>query len=407
MKILIAPDKFKGTLSADSVASSIGRAVRKIFPDAEIIEQPMADGGEGSLDLLARALPTAQHHRLNVTGPLRRPVSATYLLNDGTAYIEIAEACGLKHVPAPRRDPGATTSIGVGQLIDDAIARGATKVYLFLGGSATNDAGSGMAAALGYRFFSDRPNDFVPTGTSLRYVNRIDSSEVPDTLKNIRFTAVCDVDNPLLGPDGATKTYAPQKGAEEADLPALEASMKHFAEEINRWLKTDISQQRGGGAAGGLAAGAVAFLNAEIRSGTDVLMEAVTFDALLEGADLVITGEGKIDAQTLHGKVVKGVAVRAKMAGVPKVIAICGRNEIDWREAESIGLNAVHSLLELSSVTFADAMYRTEESLERLVGIRLGKPRRRPLDGSAWQNKISVPLPSKPNQNQATENPHI
>lgn len=371
MKILIAPDKFKGTLSASEVAAAIGRAVRKLYPAAEVIEQPMADGGEGSLKLLASALPVTQPHRLEITGPLRKPVTAEYLLADGIAYIEVAEACGLKHVPVPRRDPGLTTTIGVGQLIEDAIARGAREVYLFLGGSATNDAGAGMAAALGYRFFGDRPDDFVPTGSSLRYVSQIDTKEVLPGLDGVRFTAVCDVDNPLLGPNGATHIYAPQKGAAAADLPALEASLAHFATQINHWLKTDITSISGGGAAGGLAAGMVAFLGADIRPGTDVLMDAVGFDALLKDVDLVITGEGKIDNQTLHGKVVNGVAQRAKAAGVPKVIALCGRNEIGWREAESIGLDKVHALLDLSSITLEDAMYRTADSLERLVGIRM------------------------------------
>jgi glycerate kinase len=374
MKILIAPDKFKGTLSAAEVASAIARAMRKIYPLAEIIEQPMADGGEGSLDLLAKALPAAQYHRLPVTGPLRKPVTASYLLNDGKAYIEIAAACGLKHVPVPRRNPGETTTIGVGQLIDDAVARGAKEVYLFLGGSATNDAGAGMAAALGYRFFSNRPNDFVPTGSSLRYVDRIDAEEVLPELHQVRFTAVCDVDNPLLGPGGSTFTYAPQKGAAQSGLSALEASMAHFAAQLNNWLQQDVSDLPGAGAAGGLAAGAVAFLNAEIRPGTEVLMEAVVFDELLKDVDLVITGEGKIDAQTLHGKVVSGVAKRAKQAGAPEVIALCGRSEILAEDMSILGLDGVHALLELPSITLEDAMYRTAESLERMIGIRMGRP---------------------------------
>lgn len=381
MKILIAPDKFKGTLSAAGVAAAVARAVRKIYPEAEIIQQPMADGGEGSLALLASALPTVQRHRLEVTGPLRKPVPAEYLLSEGKAYIEIAEACGLKHVPFPRRDPGLTTTIGVGQLIDDAIARGATDIYLFLGGSATNDAASGMAAALGFRFFSDRPEDFVPTGSSLRYVSRIDTEQVLPGLRAVRFTAVCDVDNPLLGSDGATYTYAPQKGAAEADLPALEASMAHFAQQISTWLDTDVNALSGGGAAGGLAAGASAFLGAEIRPGTDVLMEAVGFNALLKEVDLLITGEGKIDAQTLHGKVVNGVARRARAAGVPQVIALCGRSEISPEDTATLGLDGVYALLDLSSITLEDAMYRTADSLERLVGIRLKAGGEGPVSG--------------------------
>ncbi len=370
MKILICPDKFKGTLSATRVAAAIARALQRKFPKAEIYQQPLADGGEGSLDLIAATVSGLKPHRLEVTGPLRKPVMAEYLFGNDRAFIETAEACGLKHVPVPRRDPRYTTTIGVGQLIDDAIARGATDVSLFLGGSATNDCGAGMAAALGYRFFSDRPDDFVPAGDSLRYVNRFDNAEVLTRLKDIRFTAVCDVDNPLLGPQGATYTYAEQKGAKPADLPDLEANMTHFADVIFNWNNVRLHDLPGSGAAGGLSAGAVAFLDADLRPGIDVMMEAVGFDALLKDADLVVTGEGKIDAQTPHGKVVSGVARRAKAAGVPKVIALCGRNELGGEAARAMGLNDVHALLDLSSMTLDHALYRTEDALEELVGLR-------------------------------------
>lgn len=370
MKILIAPDKFKGTLSAAGVAAAIGRAVRKKFPEAEIIEQPLADGGEGSLELLQHFLPL-QKHRLEVTGPLRKPVLAEYLLGEGKAYIEIAQAAGLQYVPGPRRDPGHTTTIGVGMLIDDAIARGARDIYLFLGGSATNDCGAGMAAALGYRFFGNKGEDFVPTGDSLEWVDRIDRMGALPALRTVRFTAVCDVNNPLLGPDGATYTYAEQKGAAAAALPDLERNLAHFAGRINDDLGVDVRQLPGAGAAGGLGAGCVAFLGAGLRPGIDVLMEAVGFADLVRDADLVITGEGKIDNQTIHGKVVSGVARAAKTAGVPKVVAFCGRQEVSSADVKAMGLSNVHALLDLSSMTLSQAMYRTEESLEWLVSLKL------------------------------------
>ncbi|MFK8161589.1 MAG: glycerate kinase [Lewinella sp.] len=370
MKILIAPDKFKGTLSAAGVAAAIGRAARKKYPEAEIIEQPLADGGEGSLELLQQLLPLKKR-RLEVTGPLRRPVQAEYLLGEGKAYIEIAQAAGLQHVPVPRRNPGKTTTIGVGMLIEDAIARGANDIYLFLGGSATNDGGAGMAAALGYRFFGDRTEDFVPTGDSLQWVKHIDQLEVIPTLKDVRFTAVCDVDNPLLGASGATFTYGEQKGAAVIDLPDLERNMAVFAERINAALNLDVRTLAGAGAAGGLGAGCVAFLGAGLRPGIDVLMEVVGFADLVRGADMVITGEGKIDGQTIHGKVVSGVARAARAAGVPKVIAFCGRQEVTTADIKAMGLSSVHALLDLSSMTLSDAMYRTEASLESLVSLRL------------------------------------
>lgn len=370
MKILIAPDKFKGTLSAKGVAGAMGRAARNKYPTAQIIEQPLADGGEGSLELLKQLLPLKKH-RLEVTGPLRRPVQAEYLMGEGKAYIEIAQAAGLQHVPVPRRNPGHTTTIGVGTLIDDAIARGAKDIYLFLGGSATNDCGAGMAAALGYRFFGTKPEDFVPTGDSLKWVEKIDQMEVLPALKGVRFTAVCDVDNPLLGPSGATFTYAVQKGASVEDLPDLERNQVRFAECIKAAIGLDVRELPGAGAAGGLGAGCAAFLGAGLRPGIDVLMEAVGFADLVQGADMVITGEGKMDDQTIHGKVVSGVAKAAKAAGVPKIIAFCGRQEVSSDDIKAMGLTEVHALLDMSSITLSEAMYQTEASLESLVSLRL------------------------------------
>ena len=370
MKILIAPDKFKGTLSAAGVAAAIGRAVRKKYPKAEIIEQPLADGGEGSLELLEQLLPLKKH-RLEVTGPLRKPVQAEYLMGEGKAYIEIAQAAGLQHVPAPRRNPRNTTTIGIGMLIDDAIARGAKDIFLFLGGSATNECGAGMAAALGYRFFDKKGEDFVPMGDSLEWVDRIDQTQVPPALKEVRFTAVCDVNNPLLGPSGATYTYAVQKGATDEDLLDLERNQAHFAECMMAEMGANIIQLPGGGAAGGLGAGCVAFLGAGLRPGIDVLMEAVGFADLVKGADMVITGEGKIDDQTIHGKVVSGVAKAAIAAGVPQIIAFCGRQEVSAADVKAMGLSSVHALLDLSSITLSQAMYQTEASLEFLVSLRL------------------------------------
>lgn len=369
--ILVCPDKFKGTLSAEEATTAISKALRHKFPDAEIICQPLADGGEGSLEVIALTHPGLIRHSLEVTGPLRRPVVAEYLLAaDGRAWIETSQACGLRHVPVPRRNPGVTTTIGVGQLIDDAIARGATDITLFLGGSATNDGGAGMAGALGYQFYSDRADDFIPTGDSLRWVRRIKEHARPPELRQVRFTAVCDVDNPLLGPNGATYTYAAQKGALPEQLAELEHNMQHFADQLAEWTGVAPHNIPGAGAAGGLAAGALAFLGARLRSGTDLIFEAVSFDALLQRVDLVITGEGQLDQQTLHGKLVSGVGQRAKAAGVPRVVALCGRNEMSVQELNNIGIDQAFALLDLSSITLADALYRPAESLETLIGVR-------------------------------------
>ena len=371
MTILIAPDKFKGTLSGAEVAAAMARGCRRVYPDAHIVERPLADGGEGSLTVLQEVLPL-KTHRLEVCGPLRRPVQASYLLGDGKAYIEVAQACGLQHVPPHRRNPGYTTTIGVGELIDDALARGAEEVYLFLGGSATNDAGAGMAGALGYRFISDRGKDFIPTGSSLGYVAHIDQQEVNPRLGEVAFTGVCDVDNPLLGPRGATYVYAAQKGAEADELAFLEQQMEHFAAQVELATGIPIRDFPGAGAAGGLGASCLSFLGGKLTSGIEVIMSAVGLPDLLPGADLILTGEGKIDDQTVHGKVVSGVAAAAKSAAIP-VIAFGGVRTVG--QAELPNLTAVHALMDQPGMSTDRAMKNAAEELEELVARVLDKYR--------------------------------
>ncbi|SER19632.1 glycerate kinase [Neolewinella agarilytica] len=364
MRILIAPDKFKGSLTAREVAAAIGRGARRVFPEATIIEQPMADGGEGSLELLQQILPL-QTYRLEVTGPLRKKVMAEYLMGEGKAFIEVARACGLQHLPPHRRDPGRTTTIGVGMLIEDALARGARDISLFLGGSATNDCGAGMAAALGYRFFGNRPEDFVPTGDSLGYVLRIDDAEVMPAVKDARFTAVCDVDNPLLGDRGATMVYASQKGAKLTDLPVLEEHMERFSGVLAQFSGTSVLVP-GSGAAGGLGAGIRAFLGGDIQSGIDRMMEVTGLEKWLIGADLVITGEGCIDDQTPHGKVVSGVAGRAQHAGA-KVLAVAGRCTLDQAASRMPDVHQIAALMDQPGMTIERSMGDTALELEGMV----------------------------------------
>ncbi|MTB52516.1 glycerate kinase [Lewinella sp. W8] len=366
MKVVIAPDKFKGSLSGREVARAIGRGVRRVYPDAEIIEQPLADGGDGSLSLLKDLL-GLQRRRVTVTGPLRTPVEAHYLLGDGMAFIEIAEACGLVQVPEELRNPRNTTTIGVGMLIEDALARGVRQVHLFLGGSATNDGGAGMAAAVGYRFFGDKEHDFVPMGDSLEWIVRIDQKDVNPLVREVEFTAVCDVDNPLLGPEGATYTYAPQKGASPEDLPELERNMRHFASRINHWLDVAVADLPGAGAAGGLGAGIVAFLGGRLVPGIDLMMDLLGLEEQLRGADLVITGEGRIDHQTVRGKVISGVTRRARTAGVERVIALGGGSSLTESERQELGLDRVAALLEMPGVDLRRAMQETSQLLEELT----------------------------------------
>ena len=358
MRILICPDKFKGSLSAAAAARAIERGVRRALPRAEVQRMPLADGGEGSMELLGRAY-GLRAHRLRVTGPLRKPVRATYYLGGGRAVIESAAACGLHLVPPPRRDPGETTTIGVGMLLEEALSRGARDILLLLGGSATNDCGAGMAAALGYRFFTASDADIVPTGASLQYIDRIDTEHRNPALASARITVLCDVNNPLLGPHGATYTYARQKGAREDQLDELEENVRHFSELLIRDVGAHVAGIPGSGAAGGLGAGALAFLGAKLRSGAEVILEAVGFSEAAASADLVITGEGSIDEQTLHGKVVAGVTAAGR-----RTLAVCGRSTL---AAGALGVEAILSFDRFTQLTIAEKMDRAAGLLEEVV----------------------------------------
>ena len=368
MKILVCPDKFKGSLTATEVIRAVTDGILAVHPQANVIGQALADGGEGSLDVIRQLLPLTEH-RLEVTGPLRKPVSAKYLFGNGKAYIESAEACGLHLVPPLRRDPGFTTTIGVGELIEDALARGATEINLFLGGSSTNDGGAGMAAALGYTFTSDRGHDFVPSGNSLAYVTHIDGSAANEGLRRAKIRAICDVRNPLTGPDGATMVYATQKGALNDDLPKLESNMVKWGARVVNDLCLENADLPGSGAAGGLGFGAVSFLGAELVSGIDWLMGAVRLPELMQNVDLVITGEGRIDEQTLSGKVVAGVGELARQTGIP-VWAVCGVNQLPAGRLPA-GINRIMSLLEIEGMTSEVAMRDAQRLIEGLVSDEL------------------------------------
>ena len=310
------------------------------------------------MELLARAY-GLRRHRLQVTGPLRKPVRAIYYLGSGRAVIESAAACGLQLVPAPRRDPAETTTLGIGMLLEEALSRGAREIFLLLGGSATNDCGAGMAAALGFRFLTAEGADIVPMGGSLGYIDRIESSGRHPALADAKITVLCDVDNPLLGPEGATYTYARQKGANEVQLSELEDNMRHFSGLLGRDLGADIRTYAGAGAAGGLGAGALAFLGAELRRGTDVIFQAVGFRGAAAHADLLITGEGSIDDQTLHGKVVAGVVATGR-----PTVAVCGRSSLS---AGELGVDAILSLDRYTELSAVEKMERAAELVEQLV----------------------------------------
>ncbi len=324
MKIIICPDSFKGSCTAVQAAHAIARGVATFFPDAEIVLLPLADGGEGTVQALC-----GEHGTLvaaPVHDPLMRPIEAVWGITEtGTAVIEMAAASGLERLSPEEYNPLRTTTFGTGELIRNALDDKPAAMILGIGGSATNDGGTGMAQALGYRFY-DAEGRLMHEGLCggrLKDIDRIDTEDVDDRIYDTEFEAACDVTNPLCGPQGAAYTYAPQKGAGPDDVKLLDQGLAHLADIIERDLNKNIRSVPGAGAAGGLGAGALAFLCASFRPGIKVVLEAAGFEHHLAGADLVITGEGKIDNQSAMGKVLSGVLNYTKKAGV-KTIALAG-----------------------------------------------------------------------------------
>jgi glycerate kinase len=325
MRIVIAPNAFKGSLSALEAAEAISEGVHVAAADAEIVLVPIADGGDGTVEALVAATQGERRTR-RVRGPLGDPVDAEYGLIDrgSTAVIEMAKAAGLALVPPERRDPRITTTYGVGELMQHAYDDGARHFIVGIGGSATNDGGAGMAQALGYHLLDENGLELPPGGLALKRLARIHVGGVHANWKEAQVEVACDVTNPLTGPRGASAVYGPQKGATPEMVAQLDAALHHFAEIIRRDLGVDVEQLPGAGAAGGLGAGLVAFTGARLRPGAEMVMEALDVDGRLNGADLVITGEGRLDSQTARfGKGPAAVARHAKNAGIA-VVAIGG-----------------------------------------------------------------------------------
>ncbi|HDU6295052.1 TPA: glycerate kinase [Klebsiella aerogenes] len=345
MKIVIAPDSYKESLSALDVATAIETGFREIYPHAEYVKVPVADGGEGTVEAMVAA---TQGHivQVSVTGPLGEPVNAFYGLSGDMrcAYIEMAAASGLESVPPTRRNPLLTTSWGTGELIRHALDAGVSQIIIGIGGSATNDGGAGMAQALGAKLLSAGQQQIAPGGGALETLARIDLSELDPRLADCRIDVACDVTNPLTGPQGASAVFGPQKGATAAMIERLDRGLQHFAQIIDRDLDIDVLNLEGGGAAGGMGAALYAFCGANLRPGIEIVTDALGLADLVADADLVITGEGRIDSQTIHGKVPVGVAKVAKRFNVP-VIGIAGSLIADVGVVHQHGLDAVFSVL--------------------------------------------------------------
>ncbi|WP_318466932.1 glycerate kinase [Photobacterium leiognathi] len=363
MKIIIAPDSYKESLTAMEVATAIENGFRQVMPNAEYIKLPMADGGEGIVQSLVDASNGTIIER-SVTGPLGEQVNGFFgLMGDGkTAIIEMAAASGLHLVSPELRNPMLTTSFGTGELILAALDKGVKHIIVGIGGSATNDGGIGMAQALGVRFLDENNKPIHYSGGALDRLHRIDISNIDSRLVSVKLEVACDVDNPLCGEKGASQVFGPQKGATPEMVTQLDNNLSHYAEIIKRDLGKDVKDMAGAGAAGGMGAALLGLFNAQLRPGIEIVMDAVNLADVLQDADLVITGEGRIDSQTIHGKTPIGVARAAKRFNKP-VIGIAGSLSYDCNIVHEHGIDAVFSVVP-RSVSLAEALAEAAINVE-------------------------------------------
>ena len=371
-KVIIIPDSFKGTLSAKQICRILKEKVHQQFPACEVVTVPVADGGEGSVDCFLEAL-GGRKETVQVHGPYMELMEAEYgILSDGTAVVEMASCAGLPLVE-DRKNPKKTTTYGVGELILAAAKAGSKRIITGLGGSCTNDGGCGMAAALGIRFYDAQDREFVPTGGTLKEIRRIDMSRREKLLDQIELLAMCDITNPLTGPEGAAHVFSPQKGADEGMIQELEAGMVHYASILEQTVQIPkIRELPGGGAAGGMGTGMAALLGAKLIPGIQAVLDTVQIDTLAEHADLILTGEGKIDSQNIHGKVLSGIARRGKALGIPVVAIAGGIDREALPELYRDGLTAAFSINQLPedfSVSRGKSMENLETEMENLLRL--------------------------------------
>lgn len=366
MKVIFAPDSFKESLSAPAVAAALARGFQRVIPQLEAVLLPVADGGEGTTEALVSAT-GGQLFEQVVTDPLGRPITAQWGLLGGQtepmAVIETAAASGLHLLTLDERNPCLTSTFGTGELVRAALDAGVRRFIIGLGGSATNDAGAGFLQALGAQLLDQEGQALRPGGLALSGLQQIDLSQLDPRLASCHFEVACDVNNPLTGIKGASAVFGPQKGADAQMVAALDAALSHFAKLAEPVTGRDFSLLPGAGAAGGLGAALTGFLNAELRSGIDIVLDALNFDSYLNGAQLVITGEGRIDSQTIHGKTPIGVARRAKRQGLP-VVAVAGSVSADAAVVYQHGIDAVFSIMQ-GVATLPQALQEASSNLER------------------------------------------
>ncbi len=346
MKIVIAPDKFKGSLTGFEFCDIVADGLRKGLLDPEIVKIPLADGGDGTMEV-------AQHYMqgnkisLQVNDPFFRPIDSRYLFSSQqkVAYIEMAEASGLKLLATTEYDCMNATTFGTGELIRDALEKGAEEIILGIGGSATNDGGIGMATALGFQFFDHKGGILKGVGANLSKIHTINAREAHPRIKEVHFKVACDVTNPFYGAHGAAYIYARQKGATSQEIDLLDKGLRSFAKVLFKHYHKDLQKIPGAGAAGGIGGGAMLFLNAELCSGIDLIKELANFDSAIQGADWIITGEGQLDRQTLSGKTINGVLASAKQKNI-SVAALCGAVDINREQQTKMGLSYVKAISE-------------------------------------------------------------
>lgn len=371
-KIVLIPDSFKGTLSSTQICEIISDEIKRQFSDCEIISIPVADGGEGSVDCFLSALGGEKITTI-ASGPHLEQMKSSfgYLPESSIAVIEMASCAGLPLVEN-QKDPLGTTTYGVGELLLEAANHGATKIILGLGGSCTTDGGCGAAAACGIKFYDEAGNSFIPTGETLSQIEHIDTSSLDPAIKTVDIVAMCDIENPMYGPEGAAYIFAPQKGATENEVKLLDEGLIHLANVIKQDLRADVATIPGTGAAGAMGAGMVAFFGAQLQMGIETVLDTVHFSEIIKDADLVITGEGKLDSQSLRGKVVIGVAKRAQDAGIP-VISLVGGVESDISDAYKKGVTAIFPInrlpedFSISKEKSAENLAATAQDVLRLV----------------------------------------
>jgi len=366
MKIVIAPDKFKNSLSGLEFCNAVEAGIRTINKEADILKLPLADGGDGTIEVVNFYL-KGEVVRLKVNNPFFKPVEATYLYAETskTAFIEMAEASGVKLLQAHQLDCKNATTLGTGEMIVDALERGAETIILGIGGSATNDCGIGMATALGYRFLDKNNNEVVPTGTNLSKIVAIEVTNVHPKISEVTFRVACDVTNPLYGPHGAAYVYAAQKGATKEDIQMLDQGLRSFSKTVQNVFGVEVQSIKGAGAAGGMGMASQVFLKGTLEPGIALLKTLANFDEQIKGAGLIITGEGKLDAQTFSGKTIHGVLGSAKKQHIT-VAALCGSISLNSNEIKTLGIAYTDAVID-NAKSLGDAMQNSYAYVKKMA----------------------------------------